>query len=55
MRDVPLIGYDRTVASIFNAVLDERLAAPALEAVAEYVGAAGAAWLLVNKLTRQVS
>ena len=50
-----LTAYDRTVASIFDAVLDERLASTALEAVAGYVGAAGAAYLLVNKLTSQVS
>jgi DNA-binding CsgD family transcriptional regulator/PAS domain-containing protein len=50
-----LAAYAQTVVSIFDAVLDERLAAIALEAVAEYVGAAGAACVLVNKLTRQVS
>jgi DNA-binding CsgD family transcriptional regulator/PAS domain-containing protein len=50
-----LTAYDQTLASIFDAVLDERLAPTALEAVAGYVGAAGAAYLLVNKLTTQVS
>jgi DNA-binding CsgD family transcriptional regulator/PAS domain-containing protein len=48
-------AHDRTLASILDAVLDERLAPAALEAVAGYVGAAGAAYLLVNKLTSQVS
>jgi DNA-binding CsgD family transcriptional regulator len=52
---MPSTAFDKAVASIFDAVLDERLAPIALEAVAEHVGAAGAAYLLVNKLTRQVS
>src|SRR5580704_9051572 len=52
---MPSTAFSNTVISIFDAVLDERLAPTALEAVAEYVGAAGAAYLLVNKLTRQVS
>jgi DNA-binding CsgD family transcriptional regulator len=47
--------YSDTVASIFDAVLDERRTPAALKAVAEYVGASGAAFLLMNKLTRQVS
>src|SRR5580704_15417627 len=38
-------AFDKTLASIFDAVLDERLAPTALEAVAGYVGAAGAAYL----------
>jgi DNA-binding CsgD family transcriptional regulator/PAS domain-containing protein len=50
-----LTAHDKTVASIFDALLDERLTPSALEAVAKYVGAAGAAYLLVNKLTSQVS
>jgi hypothetical protein len=50
-----LSTFDKTVASIFDAVLDERVAPSALQAVAGYVGAAGAAYLLVNKLTSQVS
>jgi DNA-binding CsgD family transcriptional regulator len=50
-----LTAYDQTVACIFDAVLDERLAPTALEAVAGYVGAAGVSYLLVNKLTSQVS
>jgi DNA-binding CsgD family transcriptional regulator len=50
-----LSTFDKTVASIFDAVLDERAAPIALQAVAGYVGAAGAAYLLVNKLTSQVS
>jgi DNA-binding CsgD family transcriptional regulator len=53
--DMPSTAFDNTLASIFDAVLDERLAPTALQAVAEYVGAAGAAYLLVNKLTSQVS
>jgi PAS domain-containing protein len=48
-------AYDKTVASIYDAVVNEQLAPLALQAVAEYVGAAGAAHLLVNKLTLQVS
>src|SRR5580704_6216063 len=47
--------YSGTVASIFDAVLDERRTPAALRAVAEYVGASGATFLLVNKLTQQVS
>jgi DNA-binding CsgD family transcriptional regulator/PAS domain-containing protein len=50
-----LEAYAQTVASILDAVLDEQLMPTALEAVAEYVGAAGAAYLVVNKLTQQVS
>jgi len=52
---MPSATYDKTVASIFDAVLDEQLTPVALKAAAEYVGAAGAAYLLVNKLTSQVS
>jgi DNA-binding CsgD family transcriptional regulator len=48
-------AYSDTVASIFDAVLDERWAPAALKAVAKYIGASGATYLLVNKLTRQVS
>ena len=54
-RRMPLPAYSETVACLFDAVLDERLAPAALEAVSNYVGASGAAYLLVNKLTRQVS
>jgi DNA-binding CsgD family transcriptional regulator len=50
-----LSTFDKTVASIFDAVLDERVAPSALQAVAGYTGSAGAAYLLVNKLTSQVS
>jgi DNA-binding CsgD family transcriptional regulator/PAS domain-containing protein len=52
---VLLADYEKIVAHIFDAVLDEQLTPIALKAVAEYVGAAGAGCLLVNKLTRQVS
>jgi DNA-binding NarL/FixJ family response regulator len=52
---MPLTPYNEAVACLFDAVLDERLAPAALKAVANYVGASGAAYLLVNKLTRQVS
>jgi DNA-binding CsgD family transcriptional regulator len=51
---MPLQTYAKTVASIFDAVLDERLTTAALRAVADYVGASGAAYFLVNKLTGQV-
>jgi DNA-binding CsgD family transcriptional regulator len=50
-----MTAFGKTIASIFDAVVDERLAPAALQAVAEYVGAAGAGYLLVNKLTSQVS
>jgi PAS domain-containing protein/DNA-binding CsgD family transcriptional regulator len=50
-----LAEYSKTVSSIFSAVLDERLAPTALQSVAEYVGASGASYLLVNKLARRVS
>jgi DNA-binding CsgD family transcriptional regulator len=52
---MPLAAYTKTVAGIYDAVLDEALTAAALQAVAEYVGAAGAGYMLVNTLTRQVS
>ena len=52
---MPSAAFDKTVTSIFDAVLDEQRAPTALEAVAEYVGAPGAACLLVNTLTRRVS
>jgi DNA-binding CsgD family transcriptional regulator len=50
-----LDAYDKTVASIFDAVLDERLTPVALQAVAEYTGAANVSYLVVNKLARRVS
>jgi DNA-binding CsgD family transcriptional regulator len=50
-----LAAFDRTVASIYDAVSDDTLIPAALKAVAEYVGAPGAAYLVVNKLTNQVS
>jgi DNA-binding CsgD family transcriptional regulator len=49
------MAYGDTVTTIFAAVLDERRTPAALKAVAEHVGASGAVYLLVNKLTRQVS
>jgi DNA-binding CsgD family transcriptional regulator/PAS domain-containing protein len=52
---MPSTAFGKTVTSIIDAVLDDRLATTALKAVADYVGAAGAAYLIVNKLTRQVS
>jgi len=50
-----LAAYGKTVATVFDAVLDERLSSAALEAIAKYVGASAASYLLVNKLTQQVS
>jgi DNA-binding CsgD family transcriptional regulator len=50
-----LDAYDKTVASIFDAVLDEQLTPVALQAVAEYISAANVSYLVVNKLTRRVS
>ena len=52
---MPLAAYSETVAHVFDAVLDDRQTPSALKAVANYVGATGAAYLLVNKLTRRVS
>src|SRR5580704_8974546 len=52
---MPLTLYHEAITRLFDAVLDERLAPEALKAVANDVGASGAAYLLVNKLTRQVS
>jgi DNA-binding CsgD family transcriptional regulator len=49
------VTFSKTVTSIFDAVLDERLTPEALHAVAKFVGAAGATFLRVNKLTGQVS
>jgi DNA-binding CsgD family transcriptional regulator len=54
-RSMPLTSYSETVTRLFDAVLDERLAPDALKAVANYVGASGAGYLLVSKLTGQVS
>jgi DNA-binding CsgD family transcriptional regulator len=48
-------AYGKIIASVFDAVLDERLASTALQAVAEHVGTSGASYLLVNKLTKRVS
>jgi DNA-binding CsgD family transcriptional regulator/PAS domain-containing protein len=48
-------GYEKVVSTIYEAVLDEPLTAAALQAVAEYVSASSASYLIVNKLTRQVS
>ena len=50
-----LATYSDTIASVYDAVTDNTLLPAALEAVVEYVGAAGATYLLVNKLTGQVS
>jgi DNA-binding CsgD family transcriptional regulator len=52
---MPLAAFSKTVAGIYDAVLDEALTPAALEGVAEYVGASGAAYSLVNTLTGQVS
>jgi hypothetical protein len=52
---MPPAPYSETVTRLFDAVLDERLAPDALRAVSNYVGASGAAYLLVHKLTGQVS
>ena len=55
-RDHHLLAtYSNTVASIYDAVADDTLIPAALKAVAEYVGAPGAACLVVNKLSGQVS
>ena len=47
--------HNETVEHIFNAVLDSSLTDRALQAIAEYVGVATASYLLVNKLSGQVS
>lgn len=47
--------HSKTVEHIFNAVLDGSLTNRALQAIAEYVGASTATYLLVNKLSGQVS
>ncbi len=47
--------HSETVEHIFNAVLDSSLTDRALQAIAEYVGVATATYLLVNKLSGQVS
>jgi hypothetical protein len=44
--DMSRAAYNRTVASIFDAVLDERLTPAALEAIANYAGVSGASYLL---------
>jgi DNA-binding CsgD family transcriptional regulator/PAS domain-containing protein len=52
---MPLTPFNEAVTCLYDAVLDERLAPTALKAVAECVGASGAAYLLVNKFVGQVS
>src|SRR5579859_2484892 len=47
--------HNETVEHIFNAVLDNSLIDRALQAIAEYAGVATASYLLVNKLSGQVS
>ena len=50
-----MVRYTQTVTSIFSAMLDERQTPAALQAVAEYVGASGASYLRVNRLTGRVN
>jgi DNA-binding CsgD family transcriptional regulator len=50
-----LADYGKTVGSMFDAVLDERLTSIALEAVADFVGASSITYMLVSKFTRRVS
>jgi hypothetical protein len=50
-----MAAFGNTVASIYDAVVDDTLIPAALKAVAEYVGAPSAAYVVVNKLTGQVS
>lgn len=52
---MPLTAFASTITAIFNAVLDEKLAPIALEAIAKFAGAAGASYLRVNTVTRRVS
>jgi DNA-binding CsgD family transcriptional regulator len=52
---MPLAAFSKTVTSIFDAVLDERLTPAAVGAVAKFAGAAGATFLRVNKLAGRVS
>lgn len=47
--------HNETVENIFNAVLDSSLTDHALQAIAEYVGVPTASYVLVNKLSGQVS
>ena len=50
-----LAEYGKTVATLFDAALDERVTPAALETIAEHLGSSGADYLIVNKFTRQVS
>lgn len=52
---MPSAAFGKTVANIFDAVFDERQTSTALESVTNFVGAAGAGFLLVNKFTGQIS
>jgi DNA-binding CsgD family transcriptional regulator len=52
---MPLDAYCKTVTRVFDAVLDQRLTPTALQALADYVGASGATYLLANKLTGRVT
>jgi DNA-binding CsgD family transcriptional regulator/PAS domain-containing protein len=47
--------FDQTVASIFDAVIDDRQTPIALEAVAKFVGVSGVGCVMRNKFTGQAS
>jgi DNA-binding CsgD family transcriptional regulator len=50
-----LAAYGKTVATLFDAALDESVTPAALETIAGHVGSSDADYLVVNKFTRQVS
>ena len=54
-RNMPPPVFGKTLASIFDAVLDERQSSTALEAVAKIVGVSSVVYLLVSKFTQRVS
>ena len=48
-------SLQKTVAAIFDAVLDDRATTTALEAVAKFVGVSGVGYVIQNKFTQRVS
>jgi hypothetical protein len=53
--DMPSAAFGKTVASIFDAVLDDRQTPAVLEAVAKFVGLSGVGCVMANKFTGQIS
>ena len=52
---MPLGQFEKTVTSIFAAVVDDGQTSAALEAVAKFVGASGVGCVMQNKFTQRIS